>query len=80
MTGTRGLMMPAFSAAISGSVSPSHCWWSRATGVIMAAAGVTMLVASRRPPRPLLRWLPASDRESVWVLDLFQPSSSRERW
>jgi hypothetical protein len=26
MTGTPGLMMPAFSAAIFASVSPSHCW------------------------------------------------------
>ena len=45
-------MMPAFSVAISSIVSPSHCMWSIATGVITATAPSATLVASHRPPRP----------------------------
>jgi len=46
-------MMPAFSAAIRSIVSPSTCWWSRPMEVITEASGVTMFVASRRPPSPV---------------------------
>ena len=51
-TGTPGLMMPALSAAISAIVSPRMAVWSRLTGVMTLTAGVTTLVASRRPPKP----------------------------
>ena len=52
-TGTPGLMMPAFSAAIFARVSPSQASWSKAMLVMTLASGVTMLVASSRPPRPV---------------------------
>ncbi len=45
-------MMPAFSVAICSIVSPSHCMWSSAIGVITATAPSATLVASQRPPRP----------------------------
>ena len=47
-----GLMMPDFSVAISSMVSPSHCMWSIAIGVITATAPSATLVASQRPPMP----------------------------
>ena len=53
MTGTPGLMMPAFSPAISASVVPRYFVWSRPMGVMTLTAGVTILVASSRPPRPV---------------------------
>ena len=44
--------MPAFSVAISSIVSPSHCMWSIATGMITATWPSATLVASHRPPMP----------------------------
>ena len=45
--------MPAFSAAIFGSVAPSFSAWSSEIGVMTSSTGrSTTLVASRRPPRP----------------------------
>ena len=47
-----GLMMPAFSAAICSTVSPSHCMWSISTGPMTAASAFSTLVASQAPPMP----------------------------
>ena len=46
-------MMPAFSAAIFGSVSPSSAVWSSPTLVMTLTSGTMMFVASRRPPSPV---------------------------
>ena len=45
-------MIPAFSRAISVTVSPSRCVWSRSIGVITATSPSAMLVASQVPPSP----------------------------
>ncbi len=45
-------MMPALSAAISSTVSPSQAVWSREMGVTTATAPSATLVASQVPPRP----------------------------
>ena len=45
--------MPAFSMAISSKVSPSTRTWSLPMDVITDTQGVTMLVESRRPPKPV---------------------------
>ena len=51
--GTPGLMMPAFSAAISPKVSPKSSVWSSPMFVMTVISGCeTTFVASRRPPRP----------------------------
>ena len=47
-----GLMMPAFSRAISSIVEPSHFVWSRAIGVMTATLASMTFVASQRPPMP----------------------------
>ena len=47
-----GLMIPAFSAAILGSVSPKNCMWSGEMLVITHTSGVMMLVESSLPPIP----------------------------
>ena len=50
------LRMPAFSAAMAGSVSPRNFSWSIDTAVITVARGSGMtLVASSRPPSPTSR-------------------------
>ena len=46
-----GLMMSAFSAAISSTVEPSSRWSSE-IGVITATSPATRFVASQRPPMP----------------------------
>ena len=46
------LMIPAFSEAISASVSPRMAMWSLLIEVMTATSGVTTLVASSRPPSP----------------------------
>ena len=46
------LMMPAFSAAINGSVLPRVATWSRLTGVITLTSGSTTFVESSLPPSP----------------------------
>ena len=53
-TGRPALMMPAFSAAICSSWSPSISQWSSPIEVITATSGCTTLVASSRPPEPHL--------------------------
>ena len=45
-------MMPAFSPAIRVNVSPSTAVWSYDNEVMTETLGVTMLVASSRPPKP----------------------------
>ena len=45
-------MMPAFSAAMSATVSPRYSAWSMPIGVITATGASTTLVASHRPPIP----------------------------
>ena len=52
MTGTPGLMMPAFSRAIEASVLPSWRMWSKLIDVITLTTGRHTLVESSRPPRP----------------------------
>ena len=53
MTATApGLMMPAFSVAISAGVVPRYFAWSTATGVTTATFPSATLVESHRPPRP----------------------------
>lgn len=52
ITGMRGLIMPAFSDAISGRVSPSSAVWSLEILVMIDSSGVMMLVLSSRPPSP----------------------------
>ena len=48
-----GLAMPAFSLAISSTVSPRSWVWSSAIRVMVAATGrASTFVASRRPPSP----------------------------
>ena len=44
--------MPAFSRAISASVPPSNCTWSRLIEATHETSGVMMFVASSRPPSP----------------------------
>jgi aldose 1-epimerase len=51
-TGTCGLMMPAFSPAISASVLPRNWVWSKLMLVMMESIGVMMLVQSSLPPSP----------------------------
>ena len=45
-------MMPAFSPAISASVFPSTAMWSYDNEVMTETFGVTIFVASSRPPKP----------------------------
>ena len=45
-------MMPAFSAAISATVSPRNFMWSSPTGVTTATSASIWFVASHRPPSP----------------------------
>ncbi len=45
-------MMPAFSPAISATVSPSRWVWSTSMGVTTATSASATLVASHVPPRP----------------------------
>ncbi len=47
-----GRRTASFSAAISSSVSPSHCVWSRPIEVRTVTFESRTFVASRRPPRP----------------------------
>ena len=47
-----GLMIPAFSTAISAGVSPRYLAWSTATGSTTATAASATLVASHEPPMP----------------------------
>ena len=47
------LMMPAFSAAIFWSVSPSSAVCSSPMVVMMLRIGTMRFVASRRPPSPV---------------------------
>ena len=51
-TGTPGLIMPAFSPAISGRVLPSVFIWSNPIDAMTDTMGVITLVESRLPPRP----------------------------
>ena len=52
-TGQPGLMMPAFSAAISSTRSPRKASWSSEIGMMTETAGFSItLVASKRPPSP----------------------------
>ena len=51
-TGTPGLIMPAFSPAISSSVFPKNCVWSKLMLVMTQSSGVMMFVQSSRPPSP----------------------------
>ena len=51
-TGTPRLMIPAFSLAISSTVSPSVLTWSRLIWVMAQISGATTLVASSLPPSP----------------------------
>jgi len=48
----RGLMMPAFSLAMSASVGPANSVWSMPMFVMTATWASTMLVASQRPSMP----------------------------
>ena len=51
-TGILGLMIPAFSLAISGKVFPKNCTWSKLIFVIILRSGVIIFVLSNRPPNP----------------------------
>lgn len=51
-TGIWGLMIPAFSSAISPSVFPRNWVWSKLMFVITDRIGVMMLVLSSLPPNP----------------------------
>ena len=46
------LIIPAFSAAISGKVSPKNCIWSYPIFVITATSGYMIFVESKHPPKP----------------------------
>ena len=46
------LMMPAFSVAISSTVSPRKWRWSRSIGVTTDTGASTTFVASHDPPMP----------------------------
>ncbi len=48
-----GLMMPAFSCAMASRLPPSRSTWSQPMLVITLTSGVTTLVLSKRPPRPV---------------------------
>ena len=65
-TGTPGLMMPAFSAAIAASVSPSCSVWSRLMAVMTATSGARTFVASSRPPRPTSTTARSTPTRSKW--------------
>mmetsp|Transcript_39400 Transcript_39400/g.79564 ORF Transcript_39400/g.79564 Transcript_39400/m.79564 type:complete len:346 (-) Transcript_39400:458-1495(-) len=54
-TGTPGFITPAFSSAISSTVSPRMRVWSSPMDVMTDTVGVTTLVASSRPPKPTSR-------------------------
>ncbi len=71
-TGTPGLMMPPFSAAMASMVSPSSAVCSSASGVITLISGVTRLVASSRPPNPtssttVSTWDASKQRKAIAV-------------
>ena len=51
--GTPALKMPAFSVAMWASVGPSWAMWSMLMLVTAATSGVSTLVLSSRPPRPV---------------------------
>ena len=51
-TGTRCLIIPAFSAAIAPSVLPRNWVWSSDILVIIDRIGVMMFVQSSLPPKP----------------------------
>ena len=51
-SGTPGLAIPAFSAAIETTSVPRYSSWSSAIDVIAVTIGLTRLVASSRPPSP----------------------------
>ena len=53
ITGMLFLMIPAFSAAIFGSVSPSREVCSSPMLVMTLTIGMMRLVASNRPPSPV---------------------------
>ena len=65
-TSTPGLMMPAFSAAIAASVSPSCLVWSRLMLVMIERHGVQTLVESSRPPSPTSNTAAAACRRAKW--------------
>ena len=46
-------MMPAFSVAISASVCPKNCVWSRLMLVMIESSGRMMFVQSNLPPSPV---------------------------
>ena len=54
-TGILGLKMPAFSRPITSRLSPRKATWSISIEVMTAKFGSTILVASKRPPRPTSR-------------------------
>ena len=59
--------MPAFSAAISGSVVPRYSVWSIPTLVTAVTTGSRTLVLSRRPPRPTsttVTWAPRAAKSA----------------
>ena len=58
--------MPAFSAAIAACVSPSQRVWSSPMLVITLASGVTMFVASSRPPKPVSHSTMSHDCSAKW--------------
>ena len=51
-TGTFCLIIPAFSKAILGNVSPKISVWSLEILVIRETSGMIILVESKRPPKP----------------------------
>ncbi len=65
-TGTPGLMMPAFSAAMAASVSPNCCVWSRLMLVMTDTRGVQTLVESSRPPSPTSNTTALVPRRAKW--------------
>ena len=65
-TGIPSTKMPAFSKAICSMVSPSHCWWSRAIGVITQTSAGTAVVASSRPPMPVSSTISSHSRSRKW--------------
>ena len=81
-TGTHGLMMPAFSKAISGSVSPRMLQWSSPMLVITESTGVTIFVLSKRPPRPVSITATSTPSEAnhskAIIVDISK--SDRSRW
>ena len=77
-TGIPGLMIPAFSLAISSIVPPSTFTWSRLIGVITETSGVMIFVESSRPPRPTSITLISAPTLAKWQNAIAVSNSNTE--